>query len=209
MPTYLVYVTSEWLIRLIMLPVVTQRRRPTSAMAWLLVIFFLPWFGLFLYFLIGENQLPGRRIRRRSRLSRELRALTRRYEDHPQIVHPHLEPGAMPAVRLAEKLGSMPILAGNDVLFLSRTNDVIDRLIADIEAAKYHVHLLFYIYADDETGRRVADALRAAAARGVKCRVLMDAVGSRPALRRLAPSLVAAGIEVHPMLPVNFLRRGL
>jgi len=57
------YYISEWVIRLIMLEVVIRRRRPDSAMAWLLVIFFLPWPGLFAYWLIGENRLPRRHQR--------------------------------------------------------------------------------------------------------------------------------------------------
>ena len=70
---------------------------------------------------------------------------------------------------------------------LSEYTDAIDRLIADIDAAENHVHLLFYIFGNDETGRKVADALARAVKRGVKCRVLMDAVGSKQALRHLAP----------------------
>ena len=36
---------------------------------------------------------------------------------------------------------------------------MISQLINDIEAAEHHVHMLFYIFANDETGRRVAEAL--------------------------------------------------
>ena len=54
----------------------------------------------------------------------------------------------------------MPILGGNDVKLIAQTEDFIDELIADINAALHHVHLLFYIFADDGTGCRVADAVR-------------------------------------------------
>ena len=52
---------------------------------------------------------------------------------------------------------------------------------ADIDAARASVHLLFYIFEPDATGRRVADAVLGAAARGVRCRVLMDGMASRRA----------------------------
>lgn len=69
------------------------------------------------------------------------------------------------------------------------------------------VHLLFYIFEADQTGRRVAEAVARAARRGTRCRVLMDAVGSHRGLRRLGPMLRARGVEVRAMLPVGFFRR--
>jgi cardiolipin synthase len=201
------YELSQWVIRLVMLVVVTRRRQPSSAMAWLMVIFFLPWVGLALYLLIGVHHLPRRRTKRHARLLRELKALDSRSEGHPSIVRPQLGPDAMAAVTLAEQLGSMPILGGNDVELMTRTEDVIDRLIADVDAAEHHVHLLFYIFAEDETGRRVAEALARAVERGVKCRVLVDSVGSARMLKRLAPKMLAQGIELHETLRVGIFRR--
>ncbi len=101
----------------------------------------------------------------------------------------------------------MPILGGNDVALIARTEDFIDQLIDDIDAARHHVHLLFYIFADDGTGRRVAEALVRASKRGVKCRVLADAVGSRPMFKRLALQMAEQGIEVRQALPVGLFRR--
>lgn len=201
------FLLSEWTIRLVMLPVVTQRRRPNSATAWLLVIFFLPWFGWLLYFLIGENRLPRRRTEKHRELLRQLRRIGQRFDNHPAVEQPDLGREAMSAVKLAQKLGDMPILGGNHCELMTQTATVIDHLIADIEAAQDHVHLAFYIYADDSTGQRVANALAAAAARGVHCRVLVDAVGSRPMFRRLAGWMRERGIELHAMLPVNLFRR--
>jgi len=202
------YGVSKWVIRLVMVVVVvTQRRQPSAAMAWLLVIFFSPWVGLALYLLIGENRLPRRRTRRHALLLEELGALGRRFEGHPSIVRPELGPESMAAVTLAERLGYMPILGGNDVELMTRTEDVIDRLVADIDGAEHHVHLLFYIYADDATGCRVTEALVRAARRGVKCRVLVDSVGSARMLKRLGPQMSQQGIELHETLPVGILRR--
>ena len=63
--------------------------------------------------------------------------------------------------------------------------------------------MLFYIFEDDDVGRRVADALRRAAQRGVAVRVLMDAIGSRGGLKGLAPALRAAGAEVIAVMPLR------
>lgn len=204
----ILFLLSEWVIRVVMLLIiVTRRREPSAAVAWLLVIFFEPWLGAVLYLLIGENRLPRRRISEHAQLLEELKTIRRRFENHPDMTRPALSPEQAMAVTLAEHLGYMPILGGNQVELMSRNEEVIERLIADIRAAEQHVHLLFYIYADDATGRRVAEALFAAAARGVRCRVLVDAVGSRTMFKRMAPAMRAQGIEVFRALPASLFRR--
>ena len=50
-------------------------------------------------------------------------------------------------------------------------------VVADIDAAQEHVHLLFYIWLTDNNGRKIVAALRRAAARGVRCRALVDGLG--------------------------------
>ncbi len=202
----LLYLVSEWIIRLVMLFVVTHRRRPVAALAWLLVISFLPWFGLFLYLLIGENRLPRKRVA-------EHRAMLAELERRDGRLHPFSPSGGADAreehrdlIALAEQLTGMPAVGGNRVELLGITEEFVDRLVEDIDAATRHVHLEFYIYANDETGRRIADTLVRAVERGVCCRLLVDAVGSKRMLRRLAPELRQKGVEVHAMLPVHLLR---
>ena len=197
----------EWSLRLVMLLVVTRRRHPGYAMAWLLVIFFQPIPGTILYALFGNDRLPRRRIKLHSRLSKEFDALRNRFAAHPNMVRPDLGPEFDEAVTMAERLSQLGILGGNHVTLLCNSCEVIDRLVANIDAAKHHVHLLFYIYANDATGRRVADALMRAVQRGVVCRVLVDAAGSRQMLKRLGPSMIAAGIYLEAALPVNPFRR--
>ena len=198
---------AEWIVRVLALFVVVRKRRPTAALAWLVVIYFQPGIGIVLYLLIGRNRLPWRRTRQHTQLVKRLEHLKRQFESHPHVVHPKLGPQCKAAITLAERYGSMPILDGNSLTLISDTNEVIRRLTADIDAAKEHVHMLFYIFQNDETGRRVADALKRAAGRGVKCRLLLDAVGSWGTLRSIGRDLKRDGVEVQDALPVGFLRR--
>jgi cardiolipin synthase len=84
-------------------------------------------------------------------------------------------------------------------------NATIARLAEDIERAQNHVHLLFYIFADDAATAPILEALDRAVKRGVRCRVLADAIGSHTGLRTLVPKLTALGVAVHAMLPVSLL----
>src|SRR5262249_43100295 len=97
------------------------------------------------------------------------------------------------------------ILGGNAVELLTDYDGTIARLVQDIDQATDHAHLEFYIFADDRATAPVIAALGRAAGRGVRCRVLADAIGSRPALRPLRPKLMSRGVAVHEMLPVRLV----
>ncbi len=197
----------EWVIRIVMLVVIVLRKEnPTICLAWLAVVFFEPFLGVLIYLLVGEIRLGRRRLaRRRFRQAefalREFLSLEGRHQ-----VDPANGGGGHVAVRLDERVGGWPVLGGNRVTFIAETEEVVDCLIADIDAARHHVHLLFYIYADDEVGIRVGNALVRARQRGVICRLMVDAVGSRKLFRRLAGKLQSAGVEVVPALPVTLWR---
>jgi cardiolipin synthase A/B len=202
----LVYLT-EWVIRLIMLFYIPLRRSPAVARGWLLMIFFLPVTGLVLFALIGRVRLPAWRLERQREARQRLALMADRLRNSPNFIQPRLGGHLDQAVKLADNLGRMPILGGNSAELLSNYTGAIDRLIADIDAAQQHVHLLFYIFANDATGHRVIDALARAVKRGVHCRVLMDAVGTGRAVRALLPRMAELGIAAHPMLPVGLFRR--
>jgi cardiolipin synthase len=100
----------------------------------------------------------------------------------------------------------MPPTGGNRVELIDDYDGVVDRLIADVDEAVHSVHLLVYIFADDATGTRVAQALGRAVARGVEVRVLFDPVGSRAWRRGTLRLLRGEGVEVREALPFRLLR---
>lgn len=200
------HLATDWLIRLVMLVYVPQRRSPAAARSWLLLIFIFPIPGLILYSIFGRPYLSSYRIQLQQRATRLLRTTGRqvlqKYTARLELPGPFAQ-----EVTLAENLGDFGMVGGNRVELISDYYGAVDRLVADIDAASQHVHLLYYIFADDKTGNRVAEALGKAVARGVQCRVLMDGLGSKRGLRTLAPRMRVAGIEVLESLPVHFLRR--
>jgi cardiolipin synthase len=199
------FFVSDWMIRLAMLTVVPFRRTPAAAKGWLLLIFFEPWVGLLLYFLIGRPRLTRRQHQQLAKLPEAMAGVVSRLAKHPNVFHPEVESTLSQAVVLAETLGKSPILGGNSVELLVDYNGTIARLATDIDRAEHHAHLQFYIFADDSATAPVVSALGRAAARGVRCRVLADAIGSYSGLRTLRPKLTALGVAVHEMLPVSLL----
>jgi len=212
-------IAISWMIRLTMVPVVVMRKEsPTACLAWLMIVFFEPWFGLGLYLLLGEDRLVRRRLKIRSRVAAR--------GHQPGITGSLSADPALSATGgtwtgqsrgeqlqtiadLAGQAGALAVTDGNSVELIADTDAVIDGLVADIDSARHHVHLMFYIIEDDAVGRRVSEALIHARERGVECRVLADAVGSGSLFRSLAGTLTAHGVEVVAVLPVHPLRRGL
>jgi len=200
------YLCSEWAVRLTMLLYVPQRRSASAARTWLLFIFLLPWPGLAIYALVGRIRVPAFRRKLQEQASEQIKKA--QAQIGAQIVaQPDLPAQLQIIPEQAKRLGTFEPFAGNTFEFLRDYEGSIDRLIQDIDAAKRHVHLLTYIYRTDRIGRKVADALKRAAKRGVICRVLLDAVGSRIALNQFGPELREAGVEVRSMLPVGLFRR--
>lgn len=203
-----VFFWLEWVVRLAMLPVVIRRKtRPEVCLAWLTIIFLVPFVGLAAYLVIGEIRLGARRIRR---YARDVDVVAR--ADRPDIqlrhiVEPEIERTQQVILHIADKLGGLPVLGGNSAELLAEYYDIIDRLVQDIDQAQHHVHLLFYIFGAEEVGERVGEALARAQSRGLQCRLLADATGSWKFFRKLAPKLTKQGVEVVPALPVNPVRR--
>ena len=83
-------------------------------------------------------------------------------------------------------------------------------MVADVDAAQQHVHISTYIWLDDHNGLKMKDALIRAAARGVKVRVLADALGSRAFIHsRHWRELLDGGADVRIALPFGNLLRVL
>ncbi len=197
------YVASEWVVRLGALFYVPQRRPPNAARAWLLLIFFLPWLGVLLYLLIGRAYMPRRRFKLQRRIVDLIRRIVPRPAHFDASVAHAVSPELLPALRLADQLSEFPVNGGNRFELLPAYDTALDRIAADVDGAKRYVHMLFYIFENDDVGRRMADALVRAARRGITVRVLMDAIGSRAGLKGLGPGLREAGVEVIAVMPLR------
>jgi cardiolipin synthase len=206
MPWAALYVASEWIIRILMLVYVPQRRSAAASRTWLLLIFLLPWPGLVLYALFGRIYVSRQRIMLQARAASHLHQVLQHLENILGA-QAHIPVDLHPVVPLATRLGDYPPFAGNRVELLADYDGTLRSLVQDIDQARYQVHLLFYIFAPDRAGLQVLEALRRAALRNVRCRVMVDAVGSRAGIRRVRSFLAGTSVEVVEALPVGLFRR--
>lgn len=177
--------------------------RQTSSLAWILVILTLPGVGILLYLVLGEVRTGSKRRRRAQNIQQNIRSvLVRAWMKSP--AHGTVRPAFEPVARLAHEASDSSPRGGNRLELLADAHHFVEALVGDIEEATDHVHLLYYIYLDDGSGRAVAEAMIRAAARGVDCRLLVDSVGSSDFLGcELCLELIQAGVEVVGALPTR------
>ena len=201
----------EWGIRIVMTMVILRRRlAPVTSLAWLAVIFFMPLVGLPVYLLVGVSYLGQRRVKSHRLVAGQAQSQARMELMKNHALRPEMGSEQEAMISQAQRMSGNLILGGNAVELLPDTTGYIDRLVADIDAAQHHVNLLYYIWRPDVLGSRVVEALMRAQKRGVICRVLVDAVGSKPLLRsHCARQLREAEVQVVAMLPVRLWRRKL
>src|SRR5215471_19026391 len=98
-----------WIIPFVMLFFIPKNRKPSSATAWLMLIFFLPYIGLIIFLLIGSPKLSGlRREQQRTMDSLISKALTEAEEQQPvltALLDPQIPLRYEPFVKLNKNLG--------------------------------------------------------------------------------------------------------
>ncbi|MGN6743564.1 MAG: cardiolipin synthase [Amnibacterium sp.] len=193
-------------IRVLAVVFVPKNRRPATAMAWLLAIFFLPYLGVLVFLLFGSSKLPKRRREKQQTINRYIMNATEGIEEAiPNDLWPQWFASL---AALNRSLGAMPLLSGNTARLFGEYDRSIAEMTAAVETAEDFVHLEFYILSLDPTTAPFFDALEAAARRGVTVRVLFDHIASLRVrgYRRTKRRLTTIGAEWHPMLPVQPFR---
>ncbi len=198
----------DWLIRIAAFYFVPRNRKPSSATAWLMLLMLFPKFGLVIYLLIGSPKLSKTRRKKQRTMDGIIKFAVDEAQADPKLrkfVHFDATDRVNHLVKLTTKLGGMPAFSGNNIEILTDYDDNFVQLINDINNAKNFVHIEFYIIVLDDSTENLFLALESAVKRGVKVRVLFDALGSRrrPGYEIMKKTLTDIGVEWHAMLPLH------
>jgi cardiolipin synthase len=105
---------------------------------------------------------------------------------------------------------TLNFVSGNRLTLLHGNEQYFPALLSAIALARAEIHLETYIFANDTTGRRIAEALRDAAQRGVRVNLTVDGFGARNFALDFQPALEAAGVRClryRPEIGTFHLRR--
>lgn len=187
---------------------VIMRKRPYGmTLAWLIVILLIPFFGACTYLLFGENRLPERRTERAKVSYRFYQQWLKALHRRAPVYWSNPEAQFIPLHRQAETLSGLPAMGGNRLTLITTPEAIFNGIIEAIDNAKSSCYLQFYIWQPGGTIEAVAESLIKATRRGVDCRILVDAIGSRKFARSsMARSLRGAGVQIREAMPANLIK---
>jgi cardiolipin synthase len=190
---------------------VMENRRPQSTLAWMLVLFFAPGFGLLVYLLFGRDSKAF--SKRRKLLMQDLEANARPLlspilsRQDAQLARLETESvGRRKVARLVRRNSLSTLTTRNRVEIQQDAAKFYPSLIEDIKAAQDSIHLQYFIWAVDPFTDRLKQILIEKASAGIEVRLLYDPIGSQAHVgRRYVRNMLAAGIKMVPTSPLYHL----
>ncbi len=173
---------------LLLAHILRQRRSPTSTLAWLMAVVFIPYIGVPLYIFFG-----GRKMTRQTAAKRMLPV--RGYVRTTETGLEH---------QLASLVyrGGFPPTRRNRARLLLTGEAAYHETLQLIEKADHAIYVATYVLGRDETGRAIVKALARQARNGVRVHLLMDALGSVQVDRRFLAPLHPAGGKSAFFMPM-------
>jgi cardiolipin synthase A/B len=195
-------------LRIALLGIIPHNRKPSSAMAWLLLVLLIPFLGFAVFLVLGRTEIGRRRHEKQAEVNELIRRRT------STITAPAHHTGTSyvdSVVTLNRNLGALPASRGNEVTLYSDYGESIEAMTAAVDGAQHFVHVQFYITAWDSVTGPFFDALVRATERGVTVRLLFDYLGSKgiPGYKDMLARLDQTRIVWHPMLPIGLRKGGL
>jgi cardiolipin synthase len=186
--------------------ILLENRNSVRSLSWILVLVFLPFIGVFLYLIIGQNYRKQKIISKKSvRHSAKLPPVELHPEDYCDFVKrtSHLN-----LIRLLYRNSDAAAYAYNKIEVLPDGTATFTAMFEAMEAAKDHIHLEFFIFDNDRISNELRKLLIRKAKSGVRVRMIYDYLGSLGLTREFIKSLRDAGVYVRPFLPLRLrLRR--
>lgn len=182
-----------------------ERKNTSATLAWLLVMMVLPGIGFFFYLLLSQN-IEKRKIFRyteeeRSSYDEYLKKQALAFSNGTFKFHDLTMASYKDHILFHNQLSESFFTQNNQILIFTHGEDKFKQLFADIEAAKHHIHILYFIIKNDTLGNKLLDLLAKKAASGVEIRLLMDSFGSRHLRKSQITKLKIAGVQVSYFFP--------
>ena len=195
------YAITLLLIRWVIL---SRKRQPVAATAWILAIVFIPIMGGVLFLIFGINSIH----RRRQGKLAAAKDIAEKLPDPRPLDLSDLEMNRQ-QTQLSQVLtreSGYSLTGDNAVEIIADTRCTIARIEEAIRGAQHSINLEYYIWQPDRTGTRLRDLLIERAQAGVQIRFLYDSLGSMHLNRSFLHPMKSAGIQVVPFLPGSSLR---
>ncbi|MDM1362567.1 cardiolipin synthase [Myroides marinus] len=173
----------------------------SKTLSYLLLVFFVPIFGMIFYFSFGINYRKRKMYSKKLKVNDEYsNKLTKRLSDihlnQKQQGNAVIERNSSFIKMLSSAtMGDGPLLTNNKAEILENGEEFFPRLLEDLRAAKNTIHIEYYIYENNEIGKQIEEVLIQKAKEGVKVRFIYDDFGCKSIRKNIVRNLRANGIE--------------
>ena len=200
----IIYLTTAIIVAIY---IILDNRNPAKTISWVVVLFVLPILGLIIYFIVGKNYRKEKIFTRKGHKDFErIHTLSENQiidlRDKSPIENEKVKP-KLPIINLLLRNSKALLTKRNRVEILNNGSETFGSIISELQKARKHIHLEFYIIDDDKIGNEIREILIAKAKEGVKVRMIFDDVGSWKLSMKFIRSLKAAGVELYPFMPVR------
>lgn len=182
-----------------------ERKNPSSSLAWVLVLVFLPVIGFILYLFLGSGYKANKR--RKYMLKRIADNLYDTFiikhlniERSAEFIHRHGNCARL--LTYLENAGDGVFTDNNSADVFIDGKEMFERLFDDLRKAEKHIHVLFYIIRNDRLGRELVDILTEKAKQGLEVKLIYDCIGTMMAFDTMFHGLKKAGGMVMPFSPL-------
>lgn len=186
--------------------VVRQNKRPEKIFAWILLLIVFPFGGVFIFIVLGAGigVKASYLIKKRALKNKEFEFLLKKQatfllENEDVALKEHNEYRDLILFNL--KNSHSIYTDNNQVDFLLSGPEMLECLKADLRNAKSTINIMFYIFANDRTGKEIKQILIDKAKEGVEVKLIYDAIGSIYTNKRDFKELIQAGGKVQEFFP--------
>lgn len=179
-----------------------DNRNPTKSLSWVLVLLFIPIFGIFMYLLLGQNYRRKKIISKKS---------IRRVRDRPvasfdieKLSNNNMADNQLNLIKMLYRNSEAAGYAFNKIEILSNGESTFEAVFEAIRNAQDHIHIEFFIFDDDKISNQLRELLIQKAKEGVRVRMIYDYWGSFDLSKRYLKSLREAGAFVRSFLPIHW-----
>lgn len=200
-----IYLTTAIIVAI---SVILENRNPTKTISWVVVLFVLPLVGLIFYFMVGKNYRKEKIFSRKGLKDFErIRLLSENQiielQDKNFIENEKIR-SKLPIINLLLRNSKALLTTRNHIEILNNGKETFDSVKTEINKARNHIHLEYYIIDDDKIGNEIRELLIAKAGEGIEVRLIIDDVGCWKLGKKFLQSLENAGVELYSFMPVRF-----
>ncbi len=200
---YIFWILYIYAVAVVISIVLLDNRNPTKQIAWILCLILLPAVGLFLYLFFGKSYRGHKIVGEKEFIESPLNTNPDFHNEIAKLSNTSLPSYFHQSPRILVKSGNSPIYSNSKFDIFTSGRESFRRIFEDIEKAKEHIHIEFYIIEDDAIGNAFRRLLIRKAQERVKVRVIYDYLGAFRLTDAYKQSLQNEGIEIYPFLPVG------